>query len=90
MEPRNPYDLYDGEIPFWDERAARHADDDGLYEEYDIELEEEPSVEEVVYCRRCKWRGVPYDKEAHRGCVWTEEDEPEDDDFCSFGTECEG
>lgn len=36
-EPPNPYDTYDGEIPFWDARAA---EDEDMEDEYEIETDE--------------------------------------------------
>lgn len=41
-EPPNPYDTYDGEIPFWDARAAEDEEDeeDIMEDEYEIETDE--------------------------------------------------
>lgn len=43
-EPLNPYDTYDGEIPFWDAKAAAAEADEGdeedELEEYEIETDE--------------------------------------------------
>lgn len=40
-EPPNPYDTYDGEIPFWDARAAEdEEDEEDMEEEYEIETDE--------------------------------------------------
>ena len=40
-EPPNPYDTYDGEIPFWDARAAEdEEDEEDMEDEYEIETDE--------------------------------------------------
>lgn len=40
-EPPNPYDAYDGEIPFWDARAAEdEEDEEDMEDEYEIETDE--------------------------------------------------
>lgn len=40
-EPPNPYDTYDGEIPFWDARAAEdEEDEEEMEDEYEIETDE--------------------------------------------------
>lgn len=38
-EPPNPYDTYDGEIPFWDARAAEDDEED-MEDEYEVETDE--------------------------------------------------
>ena len=66
-EGRNPYDLYDGE-------------------EYADDTEEEeilPRYVEVVYCKDCRLRELPF--EYPTGCHWNPEEEPDDDDYCSKG-----
>lgn len=83
-DPKNPYDDYDGDIPFWDSRAYRNSDEE-YYEEFDIELAEPGTLVDVVYCKNCRWRNVPYDHPD--GCHWTAEEKPEDYDFCSCGEE---
>ena len=40
-EPPNPYDTYDGEIPFWDARATEdEEDEEDMEDEYEIETDE--------------------------------------------------
>lgn len=40
-EPPNPYDTYDGEIPFWDARAAEDEEgEEDMEDEYEIETDE--------------------------------------------------
>lgn len=66
-EGRNPYDLYDGE-------------------EYMDDTEEEevlPRYVEVVYCKDCRLRDLPF--EYPTGCHWNLGEEPDDDDYCSKG-----
>lgn len=66
-EGRNPYDLYDGE---------EYADDTEEEETF-------PRHVEVVYCKDCKFRDLPF--EYPSGCHWNPEEEPDDDDYCSKG-----
>ena len=49
---------------------------------------------EVVFCKDCKWRHIePYHTDEQGltrwlvddGCRWNEDEEPDDDDFCSYG-----
>lgn len=74
-ERRNPYDLY--------------------MEEDWVEVEEEeeqepplPRYVEVVYCRDCRFRGLPF--EHSEQCHWNEDECPDDEDYCSRGEKCDG
>ena len=76
-EGRNPYDLYDGEACM---------DDDVC----DITFDDDPSkVIEVVYCKDCKWRDLPF-QYPRGGCRWHPMEEVEDLDFCSYGETADG
>lgn len=80
--PLNPYDLYDGDdLPFV---QTFRDDDEEEYREYPIETDGLPEEVEVVYCKDCRWRGT--EPEAYGGgCRWWPEEEPDDDDYCSWG-----
>lgn len=83
LEPLNPYDKYDGEMPF--------------FEEYDVETEEETEEMDepanpvnVVYCKDCVWRDVDLDDLGQRGCHWNPNESPDDYDYCSAGERKDG
>ena len=54
-------------------------------EEPSIEVEKDmfPKMVEVVYCRDCKFRTLPF--EYPTGCHWNQDEEPEAWDYCSAG-----
>ena len=40
---------------------------------------------QVVLCKDCRWRGTFPEQWLDDGCRWFQEEEPDDEDFCSYG-----
>lgn len=86
-EGRNPYDLYDGEEYMDDTeeeevlpRYVEVVEQTVVHHQIRLTL---PRYVEVVYCKDCKLRDLPF--EYPSGCHWNPEEEPDDDDYCSKG-----